>query len=66
MKRDGYRWATFDYDVDADDELVKFYIAHRRESYILRAKTEVTKRKLRYGCRAIFHRVRFSCVIKYL
>ena len=46
IRFDRCRWAMFDNDADANDELVKFYTAHRRELDTQIVQIEVVKRKL--------------------
>ena len=41
IRKDCHRWATFDYDANVDNELVKSYTAHFREVDALTAKTKV-------------------------
>ena len=48
---DCYRWRTFNYDADADDELEKSFRVHLRERDELYKQIATCKRKLRSGGR---------------
>ena len=51
LRKESYRWATKNYDADADDEAEKSYRLHIRERDELLVKQATCKRKLRSSSR---------------